>query len=313
MASSKSRQRKLARAKMERQLVRRAAKARRRRQVQAGTAIGVAVLVLVFGGLWLGGAFSSGKKATPQADCLWTAAAASAVQGIAQPPNFGVAKTGTDTMTINTDQGTVTVNIDLAKTPCTGASLNYLASKGFYNNTKCTKLNTATHQLICGDPTGDGTGGPGYTSVDENVPQPDPSPTASDSASPTASAAPSPSASDATATYTYPRGTVIMVQNGGPDTNGSQFAIIYQDSPLPASYTVVGTVTAGMDVVDKVVAGGVVAGGASTTEGAPNTAVTISTVTVAPYGTTPSASATPSGSADPSQSASSTAAPAASS
>ncbi len=298
MASSKSRQRKMARAKMERQLARRAAKARRRRQLQAGGAVGIAVLLLVFGGLYFGGVFSSKKKAAVAQDCLWTPSGTSSVSGIGTPPTTGIAKTGTDTLTMATSQGTITANIDLAKTPCTGASLSYLASKNFYNGATCTRLTTGgTFELQCGAHSADSSDGPGYTSIDENVPTPI-TPTADPSATVTPSVDPS-----AAQTYVYPRGTVIMNQSNGPNTNGSQFIIIYQDTTLPATYTVVGTVTAGMDVIDKVAQGGVATGGASATDGAPNTAVTINTVTVAPYGATPSASATsepsPSGTTSP--------------
>ncbi len=320
MASSKSRQRKLARAKMERQLAKRAAKARRRRQIQAGTAVGIAALLLIFAGLWFGGVFSS-KKATPAAqDCLWTPSGTSAVAGITSPPTTGIAKSGTDVMTISTDQGVVTANIDLAATPCTGASLAYLAGKNFYSGTTCTRLTTAgTYELQCGAHNNDATDGPGYVSIDENVPNPtdpstDPSASAAPSATPSAtasSASPSPTASDSTPTYLYPRGTVVMAPSNGPNSNGSQFIIIYQDSRLPATYTIVATVTAGMDVVDKIAAGGVAAGGASATDGAPNTPVTISALTIAPYGATPSAS--PSGTASPSESPSATAPPTAAS
>jgi peptidyl-prolyl cis-trans isomerase B (cyclophilin B) len=309
VASSKSRQRKIARAKVERQLVRRAHKARRRRQTQAGVAIGVVVLVLLFGALYLGGVFSSDKKKTTAADCLWTSTGTSSVQGIAQPPTTGIVKSGTDTLTIDTNLGRISATIDRAKTPCTAASLSYLAGKGFYNNTKCSRLTTADMYLLyCGDPVGDGSGTPGYTSVDENVPAADPvDPSASAAPSASASASPDP---EATGKYTYPRGTVVMAQTGGPNTNGSQFFIVYKDTKLPATYTVLGTVTAGMDLVEKVAAGGVAAGGKSATDGPPNTAVTITALTV---GTPPDPSAAPSAAPSTSPTASSSAAPAASS
>ncbi len=316
MASSKTRQRKLARAKMERQLAKRAARARRRRQLQAGAAVALAVLVLVFGGLYFGGVFSSDKKVPAADDCLWTPNGTSAKEGIEKPPTSGIEKSGTDVLTIATDAGSITANIDLAKTPCTAASVAYLSAHGFYTNTKCTRLTTAgTFLLQCGDPTGDGSGGPGYTSIDENIPTPnvtpsatagtDPSATATPAATASATATPSPSSTEPL--YTYPRGTVVMKQTNGPNTNGSQFFIVYRDSPMPASYTVLGTVTAGMEVIDKIAAGGVAAGGVSATDGAPNTALTIQAMSVAPYGTPPSDSAAPSASTTGSPSAGSTA------
>jgi len=315
VASSKTRQRKLARAKMERQLVRRAAKARRRRQVQAGVAVGVAVLVLVFGALWFGGVFEPNKPKTVADDCAWTPAGSSSTIGM--PPTTGIAKTGTEVLTIATDQGNITASVDLAKTPCTAASLTYLGSKGFYNNTACTRLTTAGSFLLkCGDPTGDGTGSPGYTSIDENIPaatEPtaSPSASASASASPTASASPS----EATPTAVYPRGSVVMEQTNGPNTNGSQFFVVYQDSRLPATMTIVGTVTQGLEIVDKVAAGGVAAGGTSATDGQPNTKISIKALSLAPAGAAPSDSATPSPSASaaPSSSTSPSTSPSASS
>jgi peptidyl-prolyl cis-trans isomerase B (cyclophilin B) len=81
--------------------------------------------------------------------------------------------------------------------------------------------------LQCGDPAGNGTGGPNYQYKDE-IPPP---------------------------FVEYKRGVVAMA-NAGPDTNGSQFFIVYDMSPLPADYTVFGEVRTGMDVVDRVAAGG---------------------------------------------------------
>jgi cyclophilin family peptidyl-prolyl cis-trans isomerase len=95
--------------------------------------------------------------------------------------------------------------------------------------------------------------------------------------------------------------------NSGPDTNGSQFFIVYQDSQMQPNYSVIGTVTLGMDVVDKVAAGGAVdANGAATNDGKPKIAITIQTLTV---GTEPTASSAP----QPSGSASAAASPSAAS
>jgi peptidyl-prolyl cis-trans isomerase B (cyclophilin B) len=300
----------MARAKMERQLARRAAKARRRRQVQAGVAVAVAVLVLVFGGLYFGGVFKADKKTQAADDCLWTPNGTSAVQGIQTPPTTGIAKSGTEVLTIATDQGSITANLDLAKTPCTAASISYLAGHGFYKDNKCSRLTTAgTFLLQCGDPTGDGTGGPGYTSIDENVPTPNVTPSASAAPSATASAAATPSPSSSEPLYNYLRGTVVMKQTNGPNSNGSQFFIVYQDSAMPAAYTVVGTVTAGMEVIDAVAKGGVAAGSASPTDGPPATPLTIKTMSVGPVGAQPSESAAPTAPTTGSPAASSTGSP----
>jgi peptidyl-prolyl cis-trans isomerase B (cyclophilin B) len=91
--------------------------------------------------------------------------------------------------------------------------------------------------------------------------------------------------------------------NNGPDSNGSQFFIVYKDSVLPANYSVIGTVTTGLDVVDKVAAGGAVdRSGASVTDGTPKIAVKVESLTV---GTQPSSNP----STQPSASASTSASP----
>jgi peptidyl-prolyl cis-trans isomerase B (cyclophilin B) len=305
----------MARAKMERQLARRAAKARRNRQLQAGLAVGLVVLVAVAVGLFVGGVFSSKPKPATTATCVWkTPADASTRKDVGRPPTSGEPRTGTETMTVATDQGTIAVSLDLAKAPCAGSSFRYLAGKNFFSNTTCHRLTTSgIFVLQCGDPKGDGSGGPAYAFADENLPSPALAPSATASAAAAASATASatasasasaqPSASPA-ATVTYARGTVAMA-NSGLDSNGSQFFIVYKDSQMAPNYSVIGTVTSGLDVVDKVAAAGAVdANGAATGDGKPKTAVTVQSLTV---GTEPSATVapTPSGLASASPSAAS--------
>jgi peptidyl-prolyl cis-trans isomerase B (cyclophilin B) len=309
VASSKTRQRKMARAKMERQLARRAQKARRNRQLQAGLAVGLVAVVATVVGLFVGGVFSSKPKPATTATCVWnTPANAGSLTDVGRPPTSGETRTGTEPMTLTTDQGTIAISLNLAKAPCAGSSFKYLAGKNFFNNTICHRLTTSgIFVLQCGDPKGTGSGGPAYAFADENLPVPSASPpapasaAASGSASPTGAASPTPSASAPTL-VTYAKGTVAMA-NSGPDTNGSQFFIVYQDSQMQPNYSVIGTVTSGMDVVDKVAAGGAVdANGAATNDGKPKVAITIQTLTV---GVEPSTTSAP----QPSGSASASASP----
>ena len=302
MASSKSRQRKLARAKMERQMARRAAKVRRRRQAWAIAVVATVAVLGIAGTVW---AMTSGKKktTTTAASCGWvdTGTSNTNLKDVGKPPTSGQARTGTETMTITTSLGTVTASIDLTKTPCTAASFAYLASKNFFNNSKCHRLvTTGAYYLQCGDPTGTGQGGPTYTYANEYVPTaPAPTPSASASASPSASAS-------AAASVIYPAGS-IATANQGADLNGSQFYIFYKDSPMPPNYTLFGTVTAGLDIVQQVASAGDDGSLASQGGGGkPKKDVTIQTLTV---GATPSAS--PSGSGSPASSPAASASPSA--
>ena len=126
-----------------------------------------------------------------------------------------------------TTQGVITVRMLTDKAPCTTFSFRFLASKGYYNLTHCHRLTTQIiYVLQCGDPTGTGSGGPGYAFNDENL-----------------------------AGATYPAGTVAMA-NAGPNTNGSQFFFTWQNTTLAPDYTPFGTVISGMDVLQKIAAAG---------------------------------------------------------
>jgi peptidyl-prolyl cis-trans isomerase B (cyclophilin B) len=155
---------------------------------------------------------------------------------------------GSIAATIATDQGDIPVSLDSEATPCTVNSFLSLADQGYFDDTPCHRLTTAgIFVLQCGDPTGTGTGGPGYSFADELSGQ-----------------------------ETYPAGTLAMA-NAGPNTNGSQFFIVFADTELPPSYAVFGTVSAdGLTVVKNIAAAGVAGGGG---DGPPATPVTITEVT----------------------------------
>lgn len=241
MASSRDRQRKLARAKLDRQLARRAAAAKRRRQIQAGVGAAVVLALIVLGSAWALGAFDSKPEKKAAEDvCVWTPQDASGntnLKDVGTPPTTGLPTSGTRPMTITTNQGApITAELDLASAPCGGASISYLAGKSFYDNTKCHEI-TTEGALRCGDPSGTGIGGPAYSFYDENVPTPAPSP----SGKPAAGQAPA-----------YPKGTIAMIANP-PGANGSQFLIFFKDfNPAKPVYPIIGKVTGGLDVVEKI-------------------------------------------------------------
>jgi len=160
---------------------------------------------------------------------------------------------------MSTNQGNIGLQLDNGKAPCTVNSFASLAQQGYFNDTPCHRLTTGGLAVLqCGDPTGQGTGGPGYEFANEyptNQYQPDDP----------ALAQP----------VLYPRGTLAMA-NAGAGTNGSQFFLVYQDSQLPPNYTVFGTIDeTGLATLDKIAAAGV-EGGAG--DGAPAQPVQIKTV-----------------------------------
>lgn len=122
---------------------------------------------------------------------------------------------------LETSEGSITIDLHEAKTKVTVNNFVHLAKTGFYDGTTFHRV-IKDFMIQGGDPEGDGTGGPGYKFNDEEF------------------------------NGEYNRGTVAMA-NSGPNTNGSQFFIMHGDSPtLPKNYVIFGTVTAGMDVVDKI-------------------------------------------------------------
>lgn len=131
------------------------------------------------------------------------------------PKGMGVAATGTVRVTLDLAGSPLRLDLDRRLAPCAVNSFESLAEQGFFDGTECHRLATSGIFILqCGDPTGTGEGGPGYRFDDEVA-----------------------------ATATYPAGTVAMA-NSGPDTNGSQFFVVYADTPLPPSYTIVGTMDA---------------------------------------------------------------------
>ncbi|MFC0005318.1 peptidylprolyl isomerase [Micromonospora siamensis] len=286
MASSRDRQRKLAREKLDRQLARRAAAARRRRQIQAGVGAAVVLVLVVVGAAWGLGAFDKDPTENKAAEdvCLWTPQNAEGnpnLKDVGTPNTTGLPTSGTRTMTVTTNQGApITAELDLASAPCAGASIAHLAGKAFYDNTKCHEI-TTEGALRCGDPSGTGIGGPAYTFYDEDLPDPAPS-----------GAAPA-----------YPQGTVAMIGNP-PGQNGSQFLIFFKDfNPAKPAYPIVGKVTGGLATVQKIGALPTVDNG-SGAKVKPKTDVVIQSLTVSdPAGapaTTPSGAASAAPSASPS-------------
>lgn len=291
MASSRDRQRKMARAKLDRQLARRAAAAKRRRQIQAGVGVAVVLVLIVAGSAWALGAFDDDPKENTAAEdvCLWTPQDASTntnLKDVGTPATEGLPTDGVRPMTVATNQGApITVELDLAGSPCGAASIAHLASRSFYDNTKCHEI-TAEGAVRCGDPSGTGLGGPTYSFYDENVPT-----------------APSPSASPAAGQpATYPKGTVAMVANP-PGANGSQFLMFFKDfTTADPKFPIIGRITGGIDVVEKIGAKPTVDNGTGAKVKPKDDDVVVQSVTVGEPGAQVNSTATPSASGAPASS-----------
>ncbi|MER5713285.1 peptidylprolyl isomerase [Streptomyces sp. NPDC042898] len=261
MVTSDQRRRQLAREKYVRQQQRREEKRRKARRRNTVIAASLAVVLAAGGAVYASVALTDGSKDSDSAaGDSPTTPTPSQSESASPEPKMAVDAKGTYTMSLKTNEGDIAIAMDAAKTPRTVNSFHHLAAKKYFDGTKCHRLTTGgIFVLQCGDPTGEGTGGPGYNIPDENL-------TALGKAG-------------ADGKVTYPAGTVAMANTGQPGTGGSQFFLVYKDSKLPPQYTPFGKMdAAGLKAVQAVAAAGGV-GGAS--DGAPKKPVTIEKATVA--------------------------------
>jgi peptidyl-prolyl cis-trans isomerase B (cyclophilin B) len=255
VAGKKERQRKLARERLQRRAVRQAERDRRLRRwaISGSAAVAVAAIAVVSTFL---ATRSSGTGAadnstptptvTPSSSATPSPSTSPTPAPVAEPAHHcaytvsGTASrkvslppatpdyTATYRATITTNRGNIVIDLLNSKATCTVNSFISLADQKFFNSTTCHRITTSNplYVLQCGDPTGTGTGGPGYKFDDENL-----------------------------SGATYKAGTVAMA-NSGPNTNGSQFFLVYKNSTLPPSYTPFGTIVSGLNIIQKVAKGG---------------------------------------------------------
>jgi peptidyl-prolyl cis-trans isomerase B (cyclophilin B) len=206
-----------------------------------------------------GGRAAVPKRTTPLADpitCAFTPTPGSPAPKPATPPPDGPApSSGTVPVRLATSAGEIGLTLDRALAPCTVVNFLSLAKQGFYDGTSCHRLSVTDglRMLQCGDPVGDGTGGPGYTIKDETFPE-----------------------------LTYGRGILAMAKTAEPDSGGSQFFLVFGDTRIPPEYTVFGSIDgAGLAVLDKVAAAGIDPSrpGIGDGSGPPKTPVTFTTIT----------------------------------
>ncbi|GAA4793406.1 peptidylprolyl isomerase [Streptomyces ziwulingensis] len=270
MVSQEQRRRQLAREKFLRQQQRRTSARRKARTRNAVIASVLGVVVVGSLALYTTGTLKGDDdKSDAAAEATPSAAASSKAPDPCDKPAAGKVKTATwkkepavtidksadHTMKLATTCGEIDIALKTAAAPHTVNSFSFLAGKGYFDHTKCHRLTTnGIYVLQCGDPTGQGTGGPGYTIPDENLKDK----TLKDNV--------------------YPAGTVAMANTGQANSGGSQFFLVYQDSQLPPSYTPFGTISdGGMKVLKKIAAAGESTGAG---DGAPNATVVIDKATV---------------------------------
>lgn len=262
VADSAKRRRALERQRWERQQARRAQRGERRRRTLLVVGAVVLVAALVGGALLASGAFEGDDTVAttePAAqedsgsssdECAYREGGSPALPDLGLPPELPSGPAPVETATLTLNGKPVTVELESAAARCTVHSFDFLAGTDYFDDTECHRLTTSDSLKVlqCGDPTGTGSGGPGYEFDNENT----------DGA-------------------TYSAGTLAMA-NSGPDTNGSQFFLVYGDSQLDPNYTVFGHITSGLDVVTTIAESGTDNGG---DDGAPAEPVTLDDVTTA--------------------------------
>jgi peptidyl-prolyl cis-trans isomerase B (cyclophilin B) len=249
---------------------------------------GIGLVVLVIAGMVAGGLvlFTGGNNSKSEAAAKASASpsATATASTVAEPAHHCTyTKSGTAartvslpsatpdynatyTATIRTNRGNIVINLLNSKATCTVNSFVHLAESDYWNQTQCHRVSnsdslymlqcgdayaTASTKLTCSSSSDVGTGTPGYEFASENL-----------------------------TGATYPAGTVAMANDGTSDSNGSQFFLVFKNTSLAADYTPFGTITSGLDILQKVADAGTSctysAGG-----GAPKDKVIIDSVTIA--------------------------------
>jgi peptidyl-prolyl cis-trans isomerase B (cyclophilin B) len=190
--------------------------------LRAAVVVACALALLLAG---CGGGDDGSAASGSAGECASVSAPAAREGGGATKPTERLDPEKTWTLTFETSCGTFDVTLDLAGAPATSASLVSLARAGYYDDTIFHRI-VPGFVIQGGDATQSGSGGPGYSTIDKPAPD-----------------------------TTYPKGTVAMAKTGAerPGTAGSQFFVVTSDNvDLPPDYTVLGTVTDGLDVVERI-------------------------------------------------------------
>ena len=230
MANKRTRDRQLAKLAARRQAERRAA--RRKRNAAIAVGVTAALVAIGFGYFAVTGGEDeppARAAATPSAGGVACGAkapksAAAEKPSFAEPPKMTIDPARSYTATLETSCGPIDVALDAKRAPETVNSFVFLANEGFYDGLTFHRIANSIDVIQGGDPSGDGTGSPGYALKDE-----------------------------LSGDERYTKGAVAMA-NSGPDTAGSQFFIVTGPGAeqLPKDYTVFGSVSGGLDVATEI-------------------------------------------------------------
>lgn len=214
--------------------------ARRKTDNRIALVAGAIALVVAFGSQFAYSAIHPDPSASSSASATPSASPVAQETNGPLVPNASIAEGRVWTGTMQVNSANLGVKLFGDKAPQATANFIALAKKGFYKDVPCHRLTTSgIFVLQCGDPTGTGTGGPGYSfGPIENAP-----------------------VAEKSGVATYKKGFLAMANSGGAYTNGSQFFIVYQDSPLMPNYTVFGEITSGLNGLDPIISAGVTGGG----------------------------------------------------
>jgi len=196
------------------------------------------------------GAGDGATGAQGQGRCQYPSDGSEPAREVSAPPSEPTVK-GRVEVDLATSIGDLVLTLDAKRTPCTVNNFVSLARQGWFDDTDCHRLTTSgIFVLQCGDPTGTSSGGPGYTIPDE-----------------------------VDGSETYPAGTIAMAKTPMPNSGGSQFFLVYDETPLPPDYTVFGTIDEqGLESLREAAADGTVDGAP---DGTPKTTVTLENAKVA--------------------------------
>ncbi len=230
----------------------------------------VVVLVVIVGGIWFAvtrdnsadenvAEDTTSAEETPMETSGPYTGTGDAAKEVSLPDGENIPQDGTTNVTLHTTVGDIGITLDHAKAPTAANAIQHLVESGFYDDTICHRVVVSDGMKIlqCGDPSGQGSGGPGFSFPDEF-----------------------PVGDEDAGEGLYTRGVLAMA-NSGPDTNGSQFFLVDGDSQLENKYTIFGSISEdGLATLDKIIEENADANQESGGDGAPVNEVRITSATV---------------------------------